>query len=134
MAWFLAFALVFEGFLIYQAFYAASALMKVIAFIMLIPTTLTLLKLLFAVGFVAISVLLGWFGPATDRRLMETREQDDSDDDEEVSSTRKWKLSMERDDGLSDLTDPLNPLSPLSPLSPLNPMNDHHHNHHGSMF
>ncbi len=133
MAWFLAFALVFEGFLIYKAFYAASALMNVIAFIMLIPTTLTLLKLLFVVGLTAVSALLGWFGPATDSSLMDTQEQDDSDE-EEVSSTRKWKLSMERDDGLSDLTDPLNPLSPLSPLSPLNPMNDHHHNHHGSMF
>ena len=130
MAWFLAFALVFEGFLIYQAFYAASALMKVIAIIMLIPTTLTLLKLLFAVGFVAISVLLGWFGPATDSRLTDTREQDDSDE-EEVSSTRKWKLSMERDDGLSNLSDPLNPLSPLSPMNPMNDHHHHDHHHHG---
>ena len=133
MAWFLAFALVFEGFLIYKAFYAASALMNVIAFIMLIPTTLTLLKLLFAVGFVAISVLLGWFGPATDSRLTDTREQDDSDE-EEVSSTRKWKLSMERDDGLSNLSDPLNPLSPLSPMNPMNDHHHHDHHHHGSMF
>ena len=133
MAWFLAFVLAFEGFLIYQAFYAASAIMNVIAFIMLIPTTLTLLKLLFVAGLTVVSAWLGWFGPGTDSRLMDTREQDDSDE-EEVSNRRKWKLSMETDDGVSDLG---NPLNPLSPLSPMNPMNDHHHHHHhnsSSMF
>ncbi len=107
--------------------------MNVIAFIMLIPTTLTLLKLLFVAGLTVVSAWLGWFGPGTDSRLMDTREQDDSDE-EEVSSTRKWKLSMERDDGLSNLSDPLNPLSPLSPMNPMNDHHHHDHHHHGSMF
>lgn len=129
MAWFLAFALVFEGFLIYQAFYAASALMKVTAFIMLIPITLTLVKVLLVSGLAVVFVRLGWAESATDSQLRDIREQNGRDEEGVPKKKSQWKRFMERDDeDMEDLSNPLNPLSPL------NPMNDHDHNHHGSMF
>ncbi len=132
MRWFLVFLLAFEGLLIHQTFYHPSKIINVVGFFCLIPVTLWLAKMLFATLLVAIFARLGWLGAASDTGLLETREQDDSDE-EEVSNRRKWKLPMETDDGLSDLG---NPLNPLSPLSPMNPMNDHHHHHHNnsSMF